>query len=177
MAELNTGSNEGGKGKKVRSKKQNTGVDLTAMVDLAFLLITFFMLTTSLAKPQSMKLTMPDKQDVPDEMRQQAPESRTMTVLLGKDNMIKYYMGLLEESEEPTNTTYGKDGIRQIILQKKAELEAQGKVDNEGLIVLIKATDDATYTNMIDILDEMAITDVKVYAINDITEQETEIMQ
>lgn len=179
MAELNTGSNDGG-GKKVRSKKQNTGVDLTAMVDLAFLLITFFMLTTSLAKPQSMDLTMPDKKDVTDDFKQEAPESRTMTVLLGKDNTIKYYMGLFNDPYKgvgPTDTTYGKNGIRQIILQKKAELEAQGKRDNEGLIVLIKATDDATYTNMIDILDEMAITGVKVYAINDITEQEIETMQ
>ena len=179
MAELNTGSNDGG-GKKVRSKKQNAGVDLTAMVDLAFLLITFFMLTTSLATPQSMDLTMPDKKDVTEEFKQEAPESRTMTVLLGKDSTIKYYMGLFNEPYKgigPTDTTYGKDGIRQVILQKKAELEAQGRRDNEGLIVLIKATNDATYTNMIDILDEMAITGVKVYAINDITEQEIETMQ
>ena len=62
MAELNTGGG-GGKGGKVRSKKSNPGVDLTAMVDLAFLLITFFMLTTSLSKPQSMDLGLPDKED------------------------------------------------------------------------------------------------------------------
>ena len=61
MAELNTGDSGGGKGGKVRSKKQNSKVDLTAMVDLAFLLITFFMLTTSLSKPQSMDLGLPDK--------------------------------------------------------------------------------------------------------------------
>ncbi|RZK01398.1 MAG: biopolymer transporter ExbD, partial [Flavobacterium sp.] len=69
MAQLDTGDSKGNKGGKVRSKKQNAAVDLTAMVDLAFLLITFFMLTTSLSKPQSMDLAMPDKgKDVKDDI-------------------------------------------------------------------------------------------------------------
>lgn len=180
MAELNTGGDEGGKGKKVRSKKQNTGVDLTAMVDLAFLLITFFMLTTSLAKPQSMDLTMPDKNNVAKEEKVDSKESKTMTILLGKDNKLKYYMGRFEEpykGEGPIDQPYGKDGIRKILLQKIANFKAQGMVDKEGLIVLIKATEEATYTNMIDILDEMAITGVKIYMISDITDQEKAIMQ
>ncbi len=180
MAELNTGGDEGKKGKKVRSKKQNTGVDLTAMVDLAFLLITFFMLTTSLSKPQSMDLTMPDKKDVTEEFKQEAKESKTMTVLLGKNNKLKYYMGRFEDpyaGEGPIDQTYGKDGIRKVILQKIANLKAKGMVDKDGLVVLIKATEDATYTNMVDILDEMAITGVKIYAINDITDAEKAIMQ
>lgn len=151
MAELNTGDSGGGKGgkKKVRSKKQNAGVDLTAMVDLAFLLITFFMLTTTLSKPQSMDLTMPDKEKVQEQDKVESKESRTMTILLGKDNELKYYMGRFDEpynGEGPTDQTYGKDGIRQVILQKISNLKAQGFVDKEGLVVLIKATDDATYT-------------------------------
>lgn|SRR5690606_5821620 len=178
MAELNTGGNEGKGGKKVRSKKQNAGVDLTAMVDLAFLLITFFMLTTSLSKPQSMDLTMPDKLDKKDPTPpQEAPESRTVTILIGKDRALKYYMGLLNGTypgSTPTDTTYGKDGIRQVILQKMANLKAAGQ---EGIIVLIKATEDATYTDMIDILDEMAITGVEIYALQDMTEDEKAVMQ
>ena len=90
MAELNTGDGGGGKDKKVRSKKQNSKVDLTAMVDLAFLLITFFMLTTSLSKPQSMDLGMP-KND-PKEEPILIADARTMTVLLGPDNKLKMYM-------------------------------------------------------------------------------------
>lgn len=178
MAELNTGGNEGKGGKKVRSKKQNAGVDLTAMVDLAFLLITFFMLTTSLSKPQSMDLQMPDKEKVRPEDETIVGESNTMTILLGKENKLKYYMGMFTSPKEgPTDSTYGKNGIRQVLLQKIANLKAQGKTGTDGLIVIIKATDEATYTNMIDILDEMAITGIEVYAINDITEAEKEIMQ
>lgn len=181
MAELNTGGNEGKGGKKVRSKKQNAGVDLTAMVDLAFLLITFFMLTTSLSKPQSMDLTMPDKLDPKDPTeKQEAKESKTMTILIGKDRVLKYYMGLLNGAypgSTPTDTTYGKDGIRQVILQKMANLRAAGHEGKDGIVVLIKATEDATYTDMIDILDEMAITGVEIYALQDMTEDEKAVMQ
>lgn len=181
MAELNTGGNEGKGGKKVRSKKQNTGVDLTAMVDLAFLLITFFMLTTSLSKPQSMDLTLPDKTKPNDPTpKQEAKESKTMTILIGKDRKLKYYMGIFQSPYQgigPTDTTYGKDGVRQVILQKMANLKAQGMAGKEGVVVLIKATEDATYTDMIDILDEMAITGVDIYSLQNITDEEKAVMQ
>lgn len=182
MAELNTGGGEGKKGgKKVRSKKQNAGVDLTAMVDLAFLLITFFMLTTSLSKPQSMDLTMPDKLEEKDPTKkQEAKESKTMTILIGKDRKLKYYMGMLNDpylGVGPTDSTYGKDGIRKVILQKIANLSAKGQSGRDGIVVLIKATEDATYTDMIDILDEMAITGVEIYALQDMTEDEKAAVQ
>lgn len=182
MAELNTGGSEGKKGgKKVRSKKQNTGVDLTAMVDLAFLLITFFMLTTSLSQPQSMDLTMPDKLKKEDDTpKQEAKESKTMTILIGKDRKLKYYMGMFDAPYQgvgPTDSAYGKNGIRQVVLQKIANLKANGLVGRDGVVVLIKATEDATYTDMIDILDEMAITGVEIYALQDMTEDEKAVMQ
>lgn len=178
MAELNTGGDSGGGKKKVRSKKMNPAVDLTAMVDLAFLLITFFMLTTTLSKPQSMQMTMPDKTDVDTEFQQEAPESRTMTILLGKDRLLKYYIGKTDAPlEGPTVEKYGKDGIRNVILQKKSNLKAKGKVGKEGLIVLIKATEEANYRDLVDILDEMSITGVEVYSLQDITDAEIEMMQ
>ncbi|MBB1148866.1 biopolymer transporter ExbD [Myroides sp. NP-2] len=178
MAELNTGGG-GNKDKKVRSKKQNAGVDLTAMVDLAFLLITFFMLTTSMNKPQSMNLAMPDK-DADTEIEEEktkVDENRTMTILIGGDNKLKWYMGMVNNPlEEPTDQTYGKEGIRQVLLEKdKAALAYSQKAD-QGLIVIIRASEKATYRNLVDILDEMAISGIKSYALVDITPEDLEIL-
>lgn len=170
MAELNTGDGGGGKGGKVRSKKQNSKVDLTAMVDLAFLLITFFMLTTSLSKPQSMDLSLPnkDEDDKPVD-NTKVDENRTMTVMLGGDNKLVYYMGLLASPKVgPKDITYGKDGIRRELLKQKKNVlaysAAKGK-PNQGIIVIIKPTKKSNYRNLVDMLDEMAITGVDTYAI------------
>ncbi|MBY8963765.1 biopolymer transporter ExbD [Flavobacterium sp. D11R37] len=183
MAELNTGG-DGGKGKKVRSKKMNPGVDLTAMVDLAFLLITFFMLTTTLSKPQSMNLAMPDKNKEEPTDTQAVANDRTMTILLGKDDSVLWYFGeFAAPIIEPTESAYGKEGIRQVILQRKAAVEAayKGQLDDngnqKGLIVIIKASDKTHYKNLIDILDEMAITNISIYAIGDITKPEVELLK
>lgn len=181
MAELNTGG-DGKKGGKVRSKKSNPGVDLTAMVDLAFLLITFFMLTTTLSKPQSMPLAMPDKD--PKDVKQDVtkiPEERMMTILVGKDNKILWYMGKFETPIiPPTEAVYGKNGIRKDLLKQvaygKAVAAREGKPE-QGLIVNIKASDKANYRNLVDILDEMAITHPQLYAIGDITPGEIDLLK
>ncbi|MBZ4037175.1 biopolymer transporter ExbD [Flavobacterium sp. 17A] len=182
MAELNTGDGGGGKGGKVRSKKQSSKVDLTAMVDLAFLLITFFMLTTSLSKPQAMDLSLPDKDpDTTKKDETKVDENRTMTVMLGADNKIVYYMGLLATPKVgPKDIAYGKDGIRRELLkQKKAVLAYSaglGKPKN-GIIVIIKPTKKSNYRNLVDILDEMAITGVDTYAIvPEFTPEETKVI-
>ena len=183
MAELNTGDG-GGKGKKVRSKKQNPGVDLTAMVDLAFLLITFFMLTTSLAKKQAMPLAMPDKTEDPTKPKDNTkiPEERMMTILIGSNNKILWYMGKFETPTiAPTEASFGKDGIRKDLLKNVqigvayAKREPKYK-DGDGLVVNIKASDAASYKNVVDILDEMAITDPQLYAIGDITLGEIDLL-
>lgn len=183
MAELNTGEGGGKKdGGKVRSKKQNSKVDLTAMVDLAFLLITFFMLTTSLSKPQSMNLAMPAKDKPEDEKIKPLPvdQRRTVTIILGDNNKMKWYHGLLAEPEpngKPQDAAYGADGIRKVLLERvKSVPQVTGDAE-KGLIVIIKPTKKSNYRNLVDILDEMAICDVKVYAIvNDFSPEENTLV-
>lgn len=107
MAELNTGG------------KQQPRVDLTAMVDLAFLLITFFMLTTSLSKPNAMDVNMPDKDKENKDDNLEVADNRSFTILLGNNNKIAYYRGQLNEPiEGPTIVDFGKNGIRPILIQK-----------------------------------------------------------
>ena len=175
MAELNTGDG-GGKGGKVRSKKSNSKVDLTAMVDLAFLLITFFMLTTSLSKPQSMDLPMPDKDD-------KAPpiliaDARTLNIVLGPDNKMMSYMGQFKSPiEAPKEVAFGKEGVRKDILEKIVSVPVTMGDPKKGLIVLIKASKKSNYKNLVDILDEIAITKVQTYAIVDITNEEEDLFK
>nr|WP_314897449.1 biopolymer transporter ExbD [uncultured Flavobacterium sp.] len=181
MAELNTGDGGGKKGSgKVRSKKSGSKVDLTAMVDLAFLLITFFMLTTTLSKPQSMNLGLPDKEeDKTKDKPIKVDENRTMTVLLGDNDKMTYYMGLLATPiAGPKEISYGKEGIRKELLKrKKSVLEYTGKKD-KGMIVIIKPSKKSNYRNLVDILDEMAIVDVPTYAIvNDFTPEEQKLLE
>jgi biopolymer transport protein ExbD len=180
MAELNTGDGGGGKGGKVRSKKQNSKVDLTAMVDLAFLLITFFMLTTTLSKPQSMSLGLPDKDEDPTKNKDiKVDEKRTMTVMLGEDNKLIYYMGLIDSPiAGPKDIAYGKDGIRKELLSRKKSVLAYTGDKAKGIIVIIKPGKKSKYKNLVDILDEMAITGVETYAIvNDFLPKETELLE
>ncbi|MGL2964970.1 ExbD/TolR family protein [Flavobacterium sp. XGLA_31] len=183
MAELNTGDGGGkGKGGKVRSKKSNAKVDLTAMVDLAFLLITFFMLTTSLSKPQSMDLGLPDKDEKKDENKDiKVDQRRTVTIILGKDNKIKWFHGLIEAPEAggaPADAVYGKNGIRKEILKRVVSIPQVTGDKKKGMIVIIKPTKLSTYRNLVDILDEMAICDVPTYAIvNDFSPEEKKLAE
>ena len=187
MAELNTGDGGGKKGsKKVRSKKSNAKVDLTAMVDLAFLLITFFMLTTSLSKPQSMDLGLPDKEeDKTKDKPIKVDQKRTMTIIMGKDNQIKWFHGLLATPEPggaPTNAVYGKNGLRKEILKRVVSVNEYCQTlptykKGDGLIVIIKPSKTSTYRNLIDVLDKIAICKDPSYAIvNDITPEEQKLV-
>jgi biopolymer transport protein ExbD len=157
MAELNTGGG-GEKGGKVRSKKQSTRVDLTAMVDLAFLLITFFMLTTSLSKPLAMDIAKPDKDEKNKDNKLELRASQSMTILLGKNNKVAWYMGVVGESQ-PTIESFAD--IRSSLLKNKQKVkETMGK----DIIVIIKPTDGSTYKNFVDIMDELNITKTNISA-------------
>jgi len=174
MAEIDTSSG-GGKGDgKVRAKKHSARVDMTPMVDLGFLLITFFVFTTTFSKPNMMKLNMPEKekdQNKPPETAE-IKESNTITIIMGKDNRIFYHQKSSKNltPELLNETDYSKDGIRTAIL--KAKVNA---IDQTKFTVVIKPTDDATYKNTVDILDEMAITKSDLYAIVDPSKEELEI--
>ena len=178
MAELNTGGGGDKKGGKVRSKKANSKVDLTAMVDLAFLLITFFMLTTSLNKPQSMDLGMPEKNPKDPPPPVLVDERRTMTIILGENDKLKNYMGLIENPiEAPKSVAYGKEGIRKDLLSRSKSIPLVTGDPKKGLIVIIKPGKKSTYKNLVDILDEMAICKVPTYAIVGITPAEVALLE
>jgi len=183
MAELNTGDGGGKKGSgKVRSKKSGSKVDLTAMVDLAFLLITFFMLTTTLSKPQSMSLGLPDKEDKPDPKNQvKVDENRTMTILLGDNDKLVRYVGLLAtpvKGGAPKDFSYGKGGIREELLaRKKLVLEYTGNKD-KGMIVIIKPSKKSNYRKLVDILKKIKNVDVLTYTIvNEYNPEEKKLLE
>ena len=167
MAEMDTSSGGGhkkGPGVK-KSKKLSTRVDLTPMVDLGFLLITFFIFTTTMSQPTAMKLNLPKDTDKPDEQNK-LKESAALTVMPGKANNVYYYEGL-----DPTKIqTSNFKTIREVILNKKRS------TDPKDFMVIIKPTQDATYKNTVDMLDEMKIDDVKRYALVDITPDEYKIV-
>lgn len=154
MAEMDVssgGSHKKGPGVK-KSKKLSTRVDLTPMVDLGFLLITFFVFTTTMA--QSTAMPMNEPKDDPN-MQMKVKNSGAMTILLGKGNQVYYYYGqLMPEtiSQDFKSTTF--KGIRQLILDKKKSTPI------DDLMYIIKSDDQSTFKNAIDILDEMAISDV-----------------
>lgn len=193
MAEVSQVSS-GGKHKKGHTKKMSTRVDLTPMVDLAFLLITFFMLTTTMLKPQTMEISMPSKDKVKEEEQTKVKASRAVTVLIGGKDSLFYYEGTRENNVDPKIilSNYSPDGIRNVLLKKNAEAvlkiedlkkDAKKQKMNEDTlksriiklkgaknapVILIKAADNATYNNLVDILDEMQICNIGRYAIVDI---------
>lgn len=166
MAEISQGGGGGHKkgGGKVRVKKASTKIDMTPMVDLAFLLLTFFILTTTFNKPKTMEVNMPDK--VQDEKEQtKINEKDILNLVLSENNKIYWYIGL---TPPVTTTNYGKDGVRKVLLEQNRA--------NPKLMVLIKPEDKSKYENMVDILDEMEITNTKRYAIVEYTPDDKTII-
>jgi|SRR5687768_2916410 biopolymer transport protein ExbD len=150
----------GKKGGKKRAKKQSTKIDMTPMVDLGFLLLTFFILTTTFAKPQTMEISMPVKPKTQDE-QSELKASNALTLLLGENDKIYWYAGLPDAPTAPgiQVSDYSANGVRKILLERKT---------NKDLVVLIKPMEKARYKNLVDMLDEMNITESNKYAIVDV---------
>lgn len=202
MAEIAEGGGGGhGKGGKKRAKKQSTKIDMTPMVDLAFLLLTFFVLTSTFSKPKSMEITFP----APPPPNQKITEVKNgLTVILTKDHRMFYYKGQFNavgntEGKEPTQlseTTLSSEGLHKIFLDlnkfakdeitklqarvKNKEiadstykrLSIDAKADIRSLTVLVKTDDQATYKDVIDVVDEMNICFVGKYVIVDMSAPE-----
>ncbi|HWR34063.1 MAG TPA: biopolymer transporter ExbD [Chitinophagaceae bacterium] len=205
MASIDTGGDGGhkkGPGVK-KAKKLSTRVDMTPMVDLGFLLITFFVFTATMSTPKAMDLRIP--KDVKDPTQQnEAKESGALTIMLGKGNQVYYYEGKLDESASNFKSATWKE-IRDEIIDKKKRVmdkhqhdynypdseckkrQEKAKADKDpdwqdacldrDFVVIIKPSQDATYKNTVDILDEMKINQVKTYAMVKIFPQEYELIQ
>ena len=208
------------KKKESKQKKMTVRVDFTPMVDMLMLLITFFMLCTSLSKPSTMELTMPSNdENTQEDQKNEAKESQTITLYVTADDGIYYGKGIPEyhNPDWVQQTTWGDQGIRDVLrnhvigdgtrpvnqillaverlkndrknnpLQyndstyqkelnkiKKGELK-EGKVNT--LTIVIKPTDNATFKNMIDVLDEMQILSIGTYVIDKISPDDIKVLE
>jgi biopolymer transport protein ExbD len=170
MAEMDTsggGHHKKGPGVK-KGKKLSTRVDLTPMVDLGFLLITFFIFTTTMSQPTAMRLALPDDRVKPEDQNK-IKQSGALTILLGRDNNVFYYEGELAPDASNFKASNFKE-IRDEIISRKRSADT-------NLVVVIKPSDECTYKNVIDILDEMSINVVKRYAMVDITDVEDQLIK
>ncbi|MBP6619197.1 MAG: biopolymer transporter ExbD [Leadbetterella sp.] len=168
MAEIQ--EKDSGKGGKVRSKKNSGKPDMTPMVDLGFLLITFFMFTTTFSKPNMMKLNMPEKdEDAEEPETSEIKLSNTISIVMGKDDRIFWYQQAVSDvtAADLKETDYSATGIRAEIQKRKL-----AAIDSTKFTVILKPTKEATFKNTVDILDEMEITGNKLYAIVDLQKQE-----
>lgn len=199
---------KGQKGGKKRAKKQPAHVDMTPMVDLICLLLTFFILTAAFNKPKVMVINMPDKKPTKDHPKVLA--DRMLNIILGDSGKVYYYVGMIEPGKPlPTliKSNYSKDGIRKILLEKNKDLFTKiteynnnrltGKVRDAdttaqryikewkkadalsskgGSTVLIKPDDKVKYKNIVALVNEMAITNIAVYAIVDMNKQEKDML-
>lgn len=201
--------NEGGKQKgKRRAKHYSARIDMTPMVDLFCLLLTFFMLTTSMSKPKVMEIVLPEQDDTVEEKNKpQVDSSKALNIILVGDDKVLWYNGLANPSKPPLPrlhpTDFSDDGIRKVLLQRNKELFTKietmkqdvitGKIemhrdsvdvarkrfmrqDKAGPVVLIKAYEGVKYKNVVDILDEMAITNIALYALIDINDVEKKMV-
>ncbi|WP_207534263.1 ExbD/TolR family protein [Desertivirga arenae] len=172
MAELN--SSAGSLRGKGRTSTLSPKVDMTPMVDLMFLLITFFMLTTSLAKPFMMSLAMP----VGETPGLEVADNRTMNICIGKDNSLQWYMGKADSPlTSPHIINFSIEGLRKTLNTQNKRVQQLTRSREKGVIVLIKPTDKSNYKNLVDVLDELKITGIDNYMIVDALPKDIERMK
>ena len=194
----------GGRRGKSKQKKISVRVDFTPMVDMNMLLITFFMLCTTLNIPQTMEISMPSNdKDITEDQKSMVKASQAITLLLGGDNKLYYYEGEpnYKDYSSLKQTNYAANGVRDVLLRKnavavnKVRALKQQKLDlvitddefkkkvseiksaKDTPTVIIKATDDASYENLVDVLDEMQICNIGKYVIADIAEGDEFLMK
>lgn len=205
MAEVNTDGGGGGKHDKKRAKKSSTKIDMTPMVDLAFLLLTFFVLTSTFSKPKTMEINFPAPID---DKTKQMKVNNALTFIMTKDDGIFYYAGEFyaegnEKGVPPTQLTktdFSSEGLHKLLLEKnKPTVDAIKKLEEqlvkkeiadttykrlavgekgkkEALTVLIKADDKAVYKNIIDVIDELNVCNIGKYAVVDMMPKELELI-
>jgi biopolymer transport protein ExbD len=174
MGEIAAGGGGGHKkGGKVRSKKMSTRIDMTPMVDLAFLLLTFFVLTTTMNKPKTMEIRIPEKDDNSEPI--DINERRVVTLLLGDNDKIYWYPGINPATLQEAN--YSKSGIRKILQENETKINALFGNKEQSMFVFIKPMDESNYKNVVDILDEMKVVDITKYALMEATGQDKSIIQ
>ncbi len=167
MSEMSNGHTNGSKNKGVvkKSNKSLPRVDMTPVVDLSFLLLTFFMLTTTFIKPQVMDLVLPeDKTEINQPL---VNENKVLSLVPDRDNKLYWFIGITEP--EVHETDYSETGIRRLLMEQNSSISK--------MVVLIKPNRDSTYENLVNILDELEITEVARYALIDITEEDLNILK
>ncbi len=158
--------------KKHKLNRKSTRVDLTPMVDLGFLLITFFVFTTALTTPMAMNIVVPyDKIPITDDVC----ESCVLTVLLHNNNRIVYYEGDLKNDPPVKETGYAAGEIRNVLMQKMNSVK-KIRGDADQFVLIIKPSAASHFKNFVDITDEVTICQVKRYYIDELNEVDKRIL-
>jgi len=155
-------------------RKASPKLDLTPMVDLGFILITFFIYTTQLTENKMLDLKLPD--DTPTKEITAFPDTSTLTLIPTSKHRVAYYNGAFQQKEL---SIIGFHELRTIIQQKQSTLKLLPKnfsKEAHSIHVLIKPDKNSTYDDVIRTLDEMTINDISYFAMVDISSEETKIL-
>ena len=150
----------------IPGNRKESKVDFAPMVDLGFLLLTFFMFTTELLQPQAFGLHVPDDSEV--KVRNQTPESSTITLQLKGNGVVDYYEGFEHKPlQKGTLTLYKQNSLRTHLIDKRNRILQQLHTDS-NYTVLIAPNTQTSYKELIDVMDEMKILDIRKYVLVDV---------